>query len=552
MLHENGSSGRAPARAKPALSIRARVLVLVALAIAPLLFDRIRLLHTERADRIAAASQEALSLARRGIEAQQQITLAARSVLQVIARGYGAGSAASCDRFIAQVGADVPWMKSLLIIGADGRVTCSNFPNTVGLDLSDRAYFQQALRTGDFVLSDYLFGRLQRAPTIVAALPVRAPDAAISGVIATGIDLEWIGRLGDAVTGRKGMSALLIDGNGVVLARHPGSEAWVGRQFAAAPLVKAMLASPTGTITTAGLDGKRRIFGFLQIPQTNARIAVGLDEHEVLGRIDREMWFAYVQLGSVCVLALFAVWFGGEQLIVRPIRSLARAAARIGRGKLEPRLAHHAWAAEFAPLATALDDMARCLAAREEELRIANAHLEELASIDGLSGLPNRRSFDAALNAEWRRAAKIGGPLALLMIDVDHFKPFNDRHGHVEGDECLRLIGEVIGVAAANESYFGARYGGEEFALLLPDTGVRIAIDTAEQLRRKVEELRIVHAETPTGCVTISVGIASLEPKRHQDAQVLVEAADAALYAAKRRGRNTVVAECPDAVALAS
>jgi diguanylate cyclase (GGDEF)-like protein len=196
--------------------------------------------------------------------------------------------------------------------------------------------------------------------------------------------------------------------------------------------------------------------------------------------------------------------------------------------------------------------MARCLAAREEELRIANAHLEELASIDGLSGLPNRRSFDAALNTEWRRAAKIGRPLALLMLDVDHFKPFNDRHGHVEGDECLRLIGEVIGVVAANESYFGARYGGEEFALLLPDTHVRIAIETAEQLRRKVEELHIAHAEAPTGFVTISVGIASLEPKRHQDSQVLVQAADAALYAAKRRGRNLVVAECPDAVALAS
>jgi diguanylate cyclase (GGDEF)-like protein len=552
MSLQDRSSGRASARAQPTLSIRARVLVLVALAITPLLFDRIRLLQTERADRIEAASQEALGLAHRGIEAQQQIVLAARSVLQVIARGYAAGSPGSCDRFIAQASADVPWMKSLLMIGRDGRVSCSNFPNTVGLDLSDRAYFQQALRTGDFVLSEYLFGRLQRAPTIVAALPVRGPDATISGVIATGIDLEWIGRLGNAITDRKGMSALLIDGNGVVLARHPRSEPWLGRSFADLPLVKAMLASPSDTITAAGLDGKRRIHGFLQVEGTNARIAVGLDEHEVLGRIDREMWFPYVQLGSVCILALFAVWFGGEQLIVRPIRSLSCAAARIGRGELDARLGRHAWAAEFAPLATALDDMARSLAAREEELRIANAHLEELASIDGLSGLHNRRSFDAALNTEWRRAAKVGRPLALLMIDVDHFKPFNDRHGHVEGDECLRLIGEVIGVAAANESYFGARYGGEEFALLLPDAGLPAAIDAAEQLRRKVEELRIAHAEAPAGFVTISVGVASLEPERRQDSQVLVEAADAALYAAKRGGRNMVMAECPDPVALAS
>src|SRR6266536_584051 len=152
--------------------------------------------------------------------------------------------------------------------------------------------FPTGLAHRRFRSGDYLFGRLQRAPTVVAALPIRGPDAIISGVIATGIDLEWIGRLGDALTGRKGISALLIDGSGVVLARDPGSENWVGRRFADAPLVKAMLASPSGTITTAGLDGTRRIFGFLQVPGTNARIAVGLDEHEVLGRIDRAMWFA--------------------------------------------------------------------------------------------------------------------------------------------------------------------------------------------------------------------------------------------------------------------
>src|SRR5260370_1817164 len=444
MFHQDPTSGRVTARAKPAWSIRARVLVLVALAIAPLLFDRIRLLETERGERVAAASQEAISLAHRGIEAQQQIVLAARSVLQVIARGYAAVSPESCNRFIADASADVPWMKSLLVIGLDGRITCSNIGSTIGLDLSDRPYFRQVLRTGEFVLSDYLFGRLQRAPTIVAALPVRGPDAKVRSVIATGMDLGWIGRLGNSVGGRKGMSALLIDGSGVVLSRHPDPDGWVGRPVRDAPLVRAMLASPSGTITAPGLDGKRRIFGFLQVPDTNAHVAVGLDESEVLGRIESEIRFAYVQLAAVCLLALFAVWFGGERLIVRPIRSLVRAAARIGRGKLEPRLAHDAWAAEFAPLATALDDMARCLAAREEELRIANAHLEELASIDGLSGLTNRRSFDAALNAEWRRAAKIAQPHALLMIDVDHFKPFNDRHGHVEGDECLRLIGECV------------------------------------------------------------------------------------------------------------
>jgi diguanylate cyclase (GGDEF)-like protein len=312
-----------------------------------------------------------------------------------------------------------------------------------------------------------------------------------------------------------------------------------------------MLGGSTGAITADGPDGKRRIFGFVQIPETNARVAVGLDESELLGHIDEELRFGYIELAAVCLLVLFGVWFGGERLIVQPIRSLAGAAARIGGGELEARLGQHAWAAEFAPLACALDDMAKNLATREGELRIANAHLEELASIDGLSGLPNRRSFDSTLAAEWRRSAKLDQPLALLMVDVDHFKPFNDRHGHVEGDECLRMIGEVFGVAAATGSYFAARYGGEEFALLLPNTDARAAVDIAERLRCTVEELRIRHAEMSAGVVTVSIGVAALEPARQADSQALVEAADAALYAAKRRGRNVVVAHSATRIALA-
>ena len=518
------------------------------MAIAPLLVDRIRLLETERADRLAAASQEAISLARRGVEAQQQILLAARSVLQVVSHGY-APSPDSCRRLVAHI-ADVPWIKTLSFVGLDGRIACSNLPTAVGLDPSDRPLFRKALSTGAFV-SDYSFGRLQQAPTIIATLPVRGPGDAIVGVIGAGIDLAWVEGLGTGVTDRKGAIALLIDGQGDLLATQPRSDAWLGRSPADRALIAAMLAEPKGAITAAGPDDKRRIFGFLQIPETSARIAVGLDESELLGHIDEEMRFGYIELAAVCLLVLFGVWFGGEWLIVRPIRSLVGAAARIGGGELDARLGQHAWAAEFAPLASALDDMAKSLATREAELRIANAHLEELASIDGLSGLPNRRSFDGTLATEWRRAAKLEQPLALLMVDVDHFKPFNDRHGHVEGDECLRVIGEAFGVAAATGSYFAARYGGEEFALLLPNTDARAAVEIAERLRCAVEALRIRHAEMPAGVVTVSIGVAALEPARQADSQALVQAADAALYAAKRRGRNVVVAHSATRIALA-
>ncbi|MBI3436336.1 MAG: GGDEF domain-containing protein [Proteobacteria bacterium] len=289
------------------------------------------------------------------------------------------------------------------------------------------------------------------------------------------------------------------------------------------------------------VDHVRRITAFASLPGTQARLVVGLDESEVLRDIGRETNIAYLQLALIALVILFGAWFGGERLIVEPIRELARMSTRIGRGEagLGPR--RRAWAAEFAPLAAALDDMAGKLAKRENDLRSANRHLEELASIDSLSGLANRRSFDARLEAEWRRARVTGEPVSLLMIDVDHFKLFNDTYGHLSGDHCLRLVGETIMAAAGRSSDFAARYGGEEFTLLLPGAPADKAIDIAEALRCAIVERNITNAAAPAKLVTVSIGVGSLYPAGDDNAQTLIEAADAGLYNAKRRGRNAVV-----------
>jgi len=171
--------------------------------------------------------------------------------------------------------------------------------------------------------------------------------------------------------------------------------------------------------------------------------------------------------------------------------------------------------------------------------------LNELATKDELSGLANRRAFDAGLAREWKRAEMRGEALALIMVDADHFKAFNDHYGHVGGDTCLRALGEILGRAVRTDLDLAARYGGEEFAILLPGMEADDAFKLGEQLRADVAACCMRHAKAPCGFVTVSVGVAALRPGATDGAQSLVEAADAALYAAKRRGRNTVVAHDP-------
>ena len=129
-----------------------------------------------------------------------------------------------------------------------------------------------------------------------------------------------------------------------------------------------------------------------------------------------------------------------------------------------------------------------------------------------------------------------------MMIDIDHFKLFNDRYGHVAGDTCLRAVGETLSLVTLDEAVLVARYGGEEFALLLPGLDLERASAIADEARKAVEDLQINHAESPCGHVTVSIGVESVIPDRFQTTADLIEAADTALYAAKRRGRNNVVA----------
>ncbi len=171
------------------------------------------------------------------------------------------------------------------------------------------------------------------------------------------------------------------------------------------------------------------------------------------------------------------------------------------------------------------------------------ARLRDLSLVDGLTGIANRRRFDEVLLREWARARRDGRPLSLLMVDVDHFKDYNDRYGHPAGDACLQQIAMAIDGIAHRAADQTARYGGEEFAVILPNADAATAATMAEKIRAGVAALGRPHEASDTAAfVTISIGVATTIPAQASNAANLVAAADKALYEAKRSGRNRVVA----------
>jgi diguanylate cyclase (GGDEF)-like protein len=548
MAQLQADSHKPSQRGKPLLSIRARLIIVALLTITPLIFERVRGLERARAERIEIAQTQVMDLARGGAEAQRSIVYSLRSVLQLIASIYSKSplQQPECNQTVSTLAGNVPWIYAVAIIGVDGRVKCTNEPRLMGLDVSDRPYFPKALHSHDFMISDYLTMRIREVPTLAATVPILKPDGTVEGIVGAAVNLQWIGDLAATAAKRPGISVALLDGAGTVIATSADNNKLVGHNLAHHALARDVLKEDEGVTTTTGFDGVRRIFAYVRVPWMRARLVVGLDEATVNSEIDNEISFAYFQLALFGILVLIAAWFGAEHLILRPIRSLVQTATRFGGGELQARAtAQRPLIAEFEPLAAAFDDMAAKLATREEELRIANQHLEELASLDGLTGLANRRGFDRELERRWQHAAEQRRPLALLMVDIDYFKLFNDSYGHVRGDACLSAVAETLSLVTLNDAVLVARYGGEEFAVLVPGLDGARATALGEEVRRAVEDLLLTHAEAPRGFVTISVGVASLVPDHRQAAADLVEAADNALYAAKRRGRNAVVAHAP-------
>jgi diguanylate cyclase (GGDEF)-like protein len=204
--------------------------------------------------------------------------------------------------------------------------------------------------------------------------------------------------------------------------------------------------------------------------------------------------------------------------------------------------------ARVAGLTRRRNELIRLVAERTRQLEEANQRLEEvnrtlhrLSALDGLTGIANRRQFDQVLDLEWRRSYRAGAPVSLVMVDIDHFKDFNDAHGHQRGDDYLKALAVVLRDGLNRPGDLVARYGGEEFVVVLPGTGEEGALACAERLRENAHALEILHEGIgPPLSATISLGVATVLPREGSSSASLVAAADEALYRAKTEGRNRV------------
>lgn len=291
-------------------------------------------------------------------------------------------------------------------------------------------------------------------------------------------------------------------------------------------LHRLMSENASDMVSRFALDGRR-----LYVSPSMVEI-LGLAEHEVLDL----NWINHVHPDDIAIFdALKKSMRNGDERIAALCR-LGRADGTWVWFEARLRLVRDSLGEPLEYISNARDVTAQ----KEAEQALADAMraLSVLATTDALTGIANRRRFDETLHREWRRAMRSGEPVALLMIDADNFKHYNDVYGHHEGDACLRAIAMVLTAHTRRPNDFAARYGGEEFVLILPATDGSGAFEIASRVVDAVQALGLPHVHNPGRVVTVSVGVAAMTPQRDSPMSVLIEAADDAMYQAKRGGRN--------------
>ncbi|PWC32826.1 sensor domain-containing diguanylate cyclase [Azospirillum sp. TSO35-2] len=532
-----------PAPAPWSFSIRTRIAALVVVCVLP---------ASAFAGFLAALSHD-----RGRAEVEQVLTAAAQNLTFVVERDLGAveaallalstspsidaGNLAALDRQARDVLAQSPGI-NLLHIDLNGQQLV-NTARPFGTPLPRETLSPAMLAVRDTArpgVTNLFYGPVLKMNVVALAVPVLR-DGRVVSFLAMSLDAKHL----DAVLARHtlpaGWTVEVLDGAGTVVTRGGAAAGatGVGDGPHDEPRILAAAARQSrGVILHDGRHGQTELVAYNRSAELGWTVVVEVPEHLLNADLARSLWLN-LTVGAVLLLVGLVLARRIGRDISRPIEALIQPALALGRG--EPVAVPPLGLREADRVGQAMTVAGELLRQREHERD--RAQME--AWTDALTGLDNRRHFDGVLMAEIRRLRRSRAPLALIMLDIDHFKAFNDGYGHVAGDECLRMVAGVVAAMVQRPFDLAARYGGEEFAVILPETDLPGAATVAERLREAVSALRIPHRASETGRVTVSLGVVCVTVEADTVPEEVVARADEQLYRAKSLGRNRVAFTVP-------
>lgn len=428
------------------------------------------------------------------------------------------------------------YYEELMVVGMDGHViaTSGGTPGTVALP----AEWQKEIRAGTSILSDARWDSTRSKAVMLAAVPVHIATGQTLGALTARVNLATVDSILKRFEPNAGRTYIATEEGHLVSSSVGSSSALLQAKISTGAL-KLLTGRPGATVQFSDPQGVPVAGVLAPMSRFHWVVLSEMPVAEAYRQVNRLRNLTILVLGAL-LLGVGSIAYVLGLLIVRPLNRLSAGAAKVAAGDLSVDLPVMG-GGEVTYLTEVFNDMVKrlregreALDAINETLRVKNEELQRLSLTDGLTGLDNRRQLMQTLDAEVERSRRHDHRFAVVMLDVDHFKRYNDTHGHLAGDEVLTRVGALLRECTRGVDC-SARYGGEEFVLVLPETGVDRAVEVAERIRA-----RLATEDFANGRITLSAGVAQF-PKDGETPETILSSADAALYRAKGEGRDRVV-----------
>ncbi|MDY7559536.1 sensor domain-containing diguanylate cyclase [Pseudomonas sp. 10B1] len=416
--------------------------------------------------------------------------------------GRGPAQVSRIERLLARHVFQTHQLQGVFYFDRTGRWVISSFGiKPPDANNADREYFlfhKQNASLGPHI-SKAVRSRTTNDWIIPVSRRVNDKNGNFDGVVLATLNMKYFDQFFDSFNMDNKGAIFLSMTDGTVLARRPFTDDVIGTSLAKGRVFSDYLSKSTsGTaMVTSIVDNVTRLYGYRQLEKYPLVVAAAVSEESLLDEWRQNAFKSIIIIVSaVMANILFGV------LLIQQIRFGLQA---------------------------------------EAKMRIAQSSLEKLALQDSLTGLANRRHFERVLDVEFRRSERKKAPLSLIMLDIDFFKSFNDTYGHYAGDHCIVAVADTLRTCLNRAGDLAVRYGGEEMAIFLPENDAAGAFALAEKIRSAVVAKQILHADNPLGIVTVSMGCYTCVPGEQNTIGKLIQNADAALYSAKKGGRNRCV-----------